>query len=123
MLQLDVQPRSGPVVVEISYEIDPADIDEFLGVMAERRRVRLRDGAQNWVLMRDLESPRIWQETYHVPTWVEYIRHNSRRTVADRESFERLMALHRGDGQPRARRMIERHSLARGRGGVYRFDV
>nr|WP_188791699.1 MFS transporter [Salipiger pallidus] len=123
MLRLDIQPRSGPVVVEISYEIDPADVDAFLEVMAERRRVRIRDGAQNWVLMRDLESPRIWQETYHVPTWVEYIRHNTRRTVADRESLERLQGLHRGAEPPKARRMIERHSLARGRGGVYRFDI
>ncbi|EIE50412.1 major facilitator superfamily transporter [Citreicella sp. 357] len=123
MLQLDVQPRSGPVVAVTEFEIAPADVPQFLAVMAERRRVRIRDGAQNWVLMRDLEDPRLWQETYHVPTWIEYIRHNTRRTVADHGTYEQLMSLHRGKDKPHTRRMIERHAIARGRGGVYRFDV
>ncbi|MCR8547671.1 MFS transporter [Salipiger sp. P9] len=123
MLQLDVQPRSGPIVAMTRFEIDPKDVPEFLEVMAERRRVRIRDGAQNWVLMRDLENPRIWEETYHVPTWVEYIRHNTRRTKADHGTYARLVALHRGPERPHTRRMIERHAIARGRGGVYRFDV
>ncbi len=123
MLQLDVQPRSGPVVAVTEFEIDPADVPQFLEIMAERRRVRIRDGAQNWVLMRDLEDPRMWQETYHVPTWVEYIRHNTRRTVADHGTYARLLSLHRGEGKPHTRRMIERHAIARGRGGVYRFDI
>ena len=123
MLQLDVQPRSGPVVAVTEFEIDAQDVPQFLEVMAERRRVRIRDGAQNWVLMRDLENPRIWQETYHVPTWVEYIRHNTRRTKADHGTYARLLELHRGSEPPHTRRMIERHAIARGRGGVYRFDV
>lgn len=123
MLQLDVQPRSGPIVAVTQFEIDPRDVPEFLEIMAERRRVRIRDGAQNWVLMRDLENPRIWEETYHVPTWVEYIRHNTRRTKADHGTYAQLLALHRGAERPHTRRMIERHSLARGRGGVYRFDI
>ncbi|MBN9887532.1 MFS transporter [Salipiger abyssi] len=123
MLQLDVQPRSGPIFAVTRFEIDHRDEAEFLEVMAERRRIRIRDGAQNWVLMRDLENPRIWEETYHVPTWVEYIRHNTRRTKADHGTYERLLALHRGPERPHTRRMIERHAIARGRGGAYYFDI
>lgn len=36
--------------------------------MGERRRIRIRDGARNWALMRDLENPSLWTETYHTPT-------------------------------------------------------
>ncbi|MGH6806568.1 MAG: MFS transporter, partial [Ensifer adhaerens] len=66
LLELDLKPRSGPIVIMIDYEIDDADIPEFLETMAERRRIRIRDGAGHWALMRDLEIPTTWTETYHV---------------------------------------------------------
>jgi hypothetical protein len=62
-------------------------------------------------LLRDLENPNIWTETYHVPTWVEYIRHNLRRTHADAEITEELKALHQGDSLPKVHRMIERQTV------------
>ena len=110
-LPLDVKPRSGPIVILIDYEIDDADIPAFLTAMTERRRIRIRDGAGQWALMRDLENPTIWTETYHVPTWVEYVRHNQRRTQADAENGERLRQLHRGAKAPRVHRMIERQTI------------
>lgn len=110
-LPLDLKPRSGPIVVLIDYEIAEADIPEFLETMTERRRIRIRDGAGQWALMRDLENPTIWTETYHVPTWVEYVRHNLRRTHADAANGERLRQLHRGAEDPRVHRMIERQTI------------
>ena len=110
-LPLDLKPRSGPIVVLIDYEIDEADIPAFLTAMTERRRIRIRDGAGQWALMRDLENPTLWTETYHVPTWVEYVRHNQRRTQADAENGERLRRLHRGSEGPRVHRMIERQTI------------
>lgn len=110
-LKLDIRPRSGPIVVNIDYEIADEDLQEFLAVMVERRRIRIRDGARNWALMRDLENPDIWTETYHTPTWVEYVRHNQRRTKADAETTDRLLALHRGKEKPRVHRMIERQAI------------
>ncbi len=111
LLELDLKPRSGPIVIMIDYEIDDADIPEFLETMAERRRIRIRDGAGHWALMRDLEIPTTWTETYHVPTWVEYVRHNQRRTQADASVGEKLTALHRGAAPPRVHRMIERQTI------------
>ena len=102
---------SGPIVVLIDYEIDEADIPEFLETMTERRRIRIRDGAGQWALMRDLENPTIRTETYHVPTWVEYVRHNQRRTHADAANGEKLRQLHRGAEDPRVHRMIERQTI------------
>ncbi|WP_322994865.1 MFS transporter [Castellaniella sp.] len=110
-LKLDLRPRSGPIMIMVDYEIAQRDIDAFLSLMAQRRRIRLRDGVRQWSLLRDLENPAIWTESYHVPTWVEYVRHHQRRTQADAEVFDRLLALHCGQDSPRVRRMIERQTV------------
>jgi MFS family permease len=107
-LALDVKPRSGPIVIMIEYVIRLDDTAEFLDAMAERRRVRRRDGARQWTLARDLENPELWMETYHTPTWVEYVRHNQRITHADAIIGERVRKLHSGAEPPRVHRMIER---------------
>ena len=111
ILKLDLRPRSGPIMVMIDYIIDQNDIPRFLQLMAERRQIRIRDGARQWALLRDLEHPEIWTESYHVPTWIDYVRHNLRRTKADAENIELIRALHRGPGVPTVRRMIERQTV------------
>jgi MFS family permease len=110
-VQLDLRGRSGPIMVMIDYQIAREDIAEFLTVMAERRRIRRRDGARHWVLLRDLEHPEQWTESYHVATWDEYQRHNMRRTKADADVMDALHRLHRGPDRPRVHRMIERQSV------------
>jgi len=99
--------------IMVDYVIDQNDVPEFLSAMNDRRRIRIRDGAQQWALLRDLENPDIWTESYHVPTWVEYVRHNERRTQSDVASSDRLLALHRGPDRPRVHRMIERQTVPR----------
>ena len=111
ILKLDLRPRSGPIMVMVDYVIAQEDIPRFLELMAERRKIRIRDGARQWGLLRDLEHPETWTESYHVPTWVDYLRHNLRRTKADAENIELIRALHRGDGLPKVRRMIERQTV------------
>lgn len=107
-LALDVQPRSGPIEITIEFIIREEDVPAFLEAMAERRRVRRRDGARHWTLARDIENPEVWVESYHTPTWLEYVRHNQRATHADAEIGDRLRALHSGPQPPRVRRVIER---------------
>jgi MFS family permease len=107
-LELDLQPRSGPIVVTIEYRIAAQDVPAFLAVMADRKRVRQRDGARRWTLMRDLGDPELLVESYQSPTWLEYVRHNQRITHADAVVGERINALHQGPERPRVRRMIER---------------
>ncbi|TPM97786.1 MFS transporter [Mesorhizobium sp. B2-1-3A] len=111
-LALDLKPRSGPIAIMIEYIIRHEDEAEFLATMAERGRIRRRDGARNWTLARDLENPTIWIEHYHTPTWLEYVRHNGRITHADAMVGDRLRALHSGDEPPRVRRVIERPTTA-----------
>jgi MFS family permease len=105
---LDLKARSGPIVISIEYVIREADLHDFLDVMVERRRIRRRDGARQWTLARDLENPEIWVESYHTPTWHEYVRHNLRMTHADAVVRDKLVALHSGAEPPKVRRMIER---------------
>ena len=105
-----VQGRTGPVVVTIEYRIAPEDVYAFLTEMAERRRIRRRNGARRWTLLRDLADPELWIERYHSPTWTEYVRHNRRFTQDDAIIGERIRALHRGAGEPTVRRMIERQT-------------
>ncbi len=105
---LDIQPRSGPVVVTIEYRIREADELAFLTAMLERRRIRRRDGARRWSLLRDLHDPQLWVERYHTPTWLDYVQHNLRVTQHDAAVSDRLRTLHLGPEPPRVRRMIER---------------
>jgi MFS family permease len=105
---LDLRPQSGPIFIVIEYIIRETDLPAFMEAMSERRRIRLRDGARQWELLRDLENPEIWRETYHTPTWVEYVRHNQRATHADAVVGETLRALHAGPDRPRVQRMVVR---------------
>lgn len=105
-----VQGRTGPIVITIEYRIAQEDTYAFLGAMAERRAVRLRNGARRWTLLRDLADAEVWLERYHCPTWTDYLRHNSRFTTDDGLVGERIRALHRGSGKPLVRRWVERQT-------------
>jgi MFS family permease len=110
-LSLPIKGRSGPVVTTIEYRIVEEALPEFLRLMVERRRIRRRDGARHWSLLRDLERPEIWIERYDTPTWTETVRHNERATRADAEVGDRLRALNSGghdDDHPRVHRMLVR---------------
>ncbi|WP_455478786.1 MFS transporter [Bartonella sp. B10] len=110
-LLLDLKARSGPIMIMIDYQIHENDLEEFLKVMTRRRHIRLRDGARQWVLLRDLEKPECWTEAYHMPTWVDYLRHNHRRTKADAEVNRHLQNLNYAPNGIRVHRMIERQTI------------
>ena len=112
-VELDIQPRSGPVKIMIEYIINEPDVPEFMEMMAERRRIRKRDGARHWSLMRDMEHSERWLESYHLPTWLEYVRYNQRMTHADAIVGENIRRLHAGSEPPRVWRMIERPTSRR----------
>lgn len=111
--RIDLRARSGPIFVMIDYEIAQEDVTEFLALMRERRRVRIRDGARRWALLRDLERPEVWSEKFYVATWVEYARHLARRTKADHAVHQAIRALHRGGEPPKVMRRIERQTVPR----------
>jgi MFS family permease len=88
-----VEARSGPIVITIEHRIAEPDVADFLTVMSERRRIRRRDGARQWTLLRDLAEATLWVERYHFPTWLDYVRHNERHTHADEATYVALRDL------------------------------
>ena len=110
---LDIGMSSGPIKVSVEYTITSEETERFLGLMAVRRGIRLRDGARDWSLFRDLTNPAKWHESYRVPTWAAYLRHLDRRTAADAENFRELCALQSNNKPPVSRQWIERPASAK----------
>jgi MFS family permease len=105
---LDIVPRSGPVSVSIIYQIREPDVPEFASLMGERRRIRQRDGARRWTLLRDLELTDQWIERFEMPTWAAYVSFHSRATEQDGPVGDRLRELHQGEDRPTVRRLLVR---------------
>jgi hypothetical protein len=110
--RVEVQPRSGPIMISIEYRVREANVDTFLKAINERRRIHRRDGARHWALARDLAEREVWVESYRFPTWLDYVRHNHRRTHEDAESWNWVRAVHEGPKPPRVRRCVAASSLA-----------
>jgi len=100
--------RSGPIVVEIDYEVDPEKARDFYRAMLQLQRVRLRNGAFDWSIARDIADPMLWTERYHCPTWGDYLRSRSRFTQADSEMQQRADAFNLNRSEKRIRRRLER---------------
>jgi MFS family permease len=105
---LDITARSGPIVIEIDYQVDPAEARKFYEVMLKLQRARLRNGAYQWSLARDLADPAQWTERYHLPTWLDYLRLRSRFTHADRALQAAADAFNGTRDPRRVRRHLER---------------
>jgi hypothetical protein len=105
---LAITPRSGPIAIEIDYRVDPAEARQFYDVMLKLQRARLRNGAFEWSLARDISDPELWTERYHLPTWLDYSRLRARFTHADRALQEAADAFNTARTDRRVRRRLER---------------
>jgi predicted MFS family arabinose efflux permease len=105
---LDITGRSGPIVLEIDYSVDPQNARKFYHLIRQIQRRRERDGAYDVSIARDLENPTHWIERFQYPTWHDYLRSRDRATVADRSMREEVQALQRSPEFPRAQRFLER---------------
>jgi len=110
-LAVQLKQRTGPIMITVDFDISEMDIPNFLSAMSQQRRIRIRDGARRWSLLRDLERPNIWTEKYYVATWVEYIRHNQRSTMSDSGVSDELNSLHQGSEPPKVRRLLDRQTI------------
>lgn len=100
--------RSGPVVIEIDYDVSADDARAFYDAMLKVQRTRLRNGGFNWSLSRDIGDPTIWTERYQCPTWGDYLRMRDRFTQADIDLHVHARSFNREDGDLRIRRKLER---------------
>jgi hypothetical protein len=89
-------------------------MQEFLLVMQDMQSSRLRMGAFDWTLERDIKNPLLWTERYYYPTWGDYLRQRSRFTEGDHQLYRKSSPFRTGDDSE-VRRRLERPPGATGR--------
>jgi MFS family permease len=105
---LAINSRSGPIVIEIDYRVDPAKAREFYQACLDIQLARQRNGAYDWSISRDIADPELWTERFHCPTWLDYLRQRSRLTQAERDLQQVVRDFHLGPEPVRIRRLLDR---------------
>jgi quinol monooxygenase YgiN len=106
----------GPVIVQVSYQVDPEDRDAFLRAIYLLRAARQRDGAVSWGVYEDTERQGVFIEHFVENDWAEHLRHHERVTRADMPLQQAVQAFHRGDGEPEVRHFLAVRPTRRYRG-------
>jgi MFS family permease/quinol monooxygenase YgiN len=101
-----VEGDAGPVMIAVTYDIDPADRSAFLTVIHELSRERRRDGGFGWRVFEDAETPGRFIEIWLTASWLEHLRQHQRVSRADADLQDRVKALHRAKGPPRVQHLI-----------------
>jgi MFS family permease len=83
------EPEGGPVMVTISYRVQPAKRTEFVSAMSAVREMRRRNGAYFWELFHESSDPGLYLECFIDESWIEHLRQHERASVADREILNR----------------------------------
>ena len=96
VMRIESEPRDGPAITSIEYRIEPKTAEEFLEALRDLRRIRLRDGAIRWNLLRDSADPERYLEIFVTESWGEHLRQHERITAEDRKAEERAQAFHVG---------------------------
>jgi MFS family permease len=110
----DAPPGVGHVVATIEYLIDPARSEDFRTLMQESRRSRLRQGALEWVLLRDISQPGRYLEQIVDESWTEHLRRFDRVTASDVSLRERKLAFHLPEAMPVVTRCVVEGPAPRG---------
>ena len=100
--------RSGPVVIEVEYDVDPDRARDFYAVIVKMQRVRKRIGGFDWSISRDIANPSIWVERYHCPTWGDYLRMRDRYTTTEFDLQAEANAFNRSGHSRRVSRRLVR---------------
>lgn len=87
-----------PVVIATTWEVDPDQLEEFLGVLRDLRRQRFRTGAHRWSLYRDADRPHRITEFFTVHDWEEHLAQHARMDAESSEVVIRARSFDRADG-------------------------
>ena len=80
----EIDPRAGPVLIEVMYQVPPENAEQFRSALARVGVSRQRTGARRWAVYRDVSMPDLYVEVFEVATWSEHVRqHNERITGLD----------------------------------------
>ena len=103
---IEPNPEDGPVLITVTFRINPERAEEFIRAAHELGRVRRRDGAVRWSLFVDPFDPTRYLETYVVESWLARQRQLERFTVADHAIRNRVFGFHVDATPPAVSRMI-----------------
>jgi hypothetical protein len=103
---IEPNPEDGPVLVTVTFRINPERAEEFIRAAHELGRVRRRDGAVRWSLFADPFDPGRFMETYVVESWLARQRQLERFTVADHALRNHVFSFHVDTNPPVVSRMI-----------------
>jgi MFS family permease len=104
--QMEAPPLAGRIQVRVEYLIDPARATEFLALMQESRRSRLRQGALDWQLLHDLYEPGCYVEQITDASWTEHLRRFDRVSATDTQLRDKRLAFHIGEEPPKVTRYV-----------------
>jgi MFS family permease len=104
--EMQEPPRAGRIQLRVEYRIDPARAAEFLALMDESRRSRLRQGALDWQLLHDLYDPGRYVEQIIDASWTEHLRRFDRITASDVALRDKRLAFHIGEEPPVVSRFL-----------------
>jgi MFS family permease len=97
--------EGGPVLVEVEYQVDEAEVPAFLAAAERVGTSRRRTGATRWGVFRDAAGSGRYLEVFELPSWDEHLRqHHGRTTGYDQELLDALRA--HATGEPRVRHLL-----------------
>jgi MFS family permease len=105
-VQVELEARTGPVLITVEYEIDPSDAEVFTQAARISGEMKRRAGAFYWNLFRDTGDPSRFVETFIVDSWDEHLRQHGRLTHADQQVEDRVRGFHRGAASPKTSHLI-----------------
>ena len=88
-----------------TWQIDRADLEEFVELMSEVRNVRLRTGAYRWRLYRNSEDPHRITEVFVCVSWDEHLAQHRRIDDVSAELIRRARSFDQ-EGGPRSRHLV-----------------
>ncbi|MEO1066271.1 MAG: MFS transporter [Pseudomonadota bacterium] len=100
------QKPSQPAMVTVEYAIDEADQHVFIKRLRDFAQERYRDGATSWSLHQSVENPKLWLETFHLPSWDEHLEQHKRITQVDADRQAQVKQLDIRDTGPNVRHYL-----------------
>ncbi len=94
-------------MVTVKYRINSSDQDAFLALLRDFSKERMRDGATRWDITQSVETPEIWVEVFHLPSWAEHLEQHDRATKTDVALQNKIKALDRHDDGPVVRHYLK----------------
>jgi quinol monooxygenase YgiN len=106
VMRIETDTSDGPAITSVEYRIDPKTAEGFLAALKDLKRIRLRDGAIRWNVLRDSADPERYLEIFVTESWGEHLRQHERITADDSKVEQRVQAFHVGTRPPKITHLI-----------------